>query len=330
MDNFIFADFFKSFNQGTIEKETIINESDSRHILWKIQTNKGLFAIKEFKNSANLSHEDVEQINFTEKAANKIKDNELPAVPAYEHNNSYLQLLKGRRFLLYDFIMGDIMKSENIKQFHTSAIAEFLAKLHNLNLKIEGARPAIIPIYNINDFEDLNIDSFFEYCPNIIDLIRNINEHNINDPAKKIISHADLHPGNVMWNNEKLYILDWAESCSVPKSIDLFNSAIIWSGLSIGKIDEKLLDNFIDSYEEHSSERIATFDFSNSYWTCMGWGIPSLKYYLGCLQNSNNNAESDMFRKQIKNQLVSTSCMYANKDLIIDKFNNLKSDKNKN
>ena len=52
MNNFIFEDFFNSFNQGKIQQESIIIESDSRHTLWKVQTDKGLFTLKEFKRFA--------------------------------------------------------------------------------------------------------------------------------------------------------------------------------------------------------------------------------------------------------------------------------------
>ena len=68
--------------------------------------------------------------------------------------------------------------------------------------------------------------------------------------ADMVISHRDLDPRNVMWNQDNSIIIDWEAAGYVNPMQELIETAIYWSKNEMGNIDKERFLAFISSYKK--------------------------------------------------------------------------------
>ncbi len=83
-----------------------------------------------------------------------------------------------------------------------------------------------------------NIDKLYEFYSKGVEASNSLT-------GKEIISHRNLDPRNVIWNEDGPYIIDWEEADMVNPLYDFINTAILWSNYN----KDKFLA-FADGYNE--------------------------------------------------------------------------------
>ena len=118
------------------------------HELYKVVTDKGIYAIKDLNSGIMKTKEAYSNFLFSEKVADIVKENGITAVAAIKlNNNDIIRKIDSKYFMIFDWIEGKILKSDEITEKHCEIIGEVLAKIHNIDFsKIEDNKRKKISI----------------------------------------------------------------------------------------------------------------------------------------------------------------------------------------
>jgi fructosamine-3-kinase len=105
------------------------------HIMWRLDTDKGSYAIKQLSKDIDLKNELViKNHELSEKIASRFSALGIPAVPAIENTGQYLFMIEETGFLVYPWIDAKALDQHAVSEHHALKIATILAKMHCLNL----------------------------------------------------------------------------------------------------------------------------------------------------------------------------------------------------
>ncbi len=163
------------------------------HIMWKVKTDKNPYAIKQISNDIDITDKKIaHNYNLSEEIANSFKAHEIPAISAIAKNHEYLFVIEKIGYLVYPWIEAKINKAPNESQ--ALKIANILAKIHAINLKIPGIAETEFVVHEeakiILLFEKAkltNLSSILIANENYQEAIPHLKQH-------LVISHGDLDP----------------------------------------------------------------------------------------------------------------------------------------
>ena len=127
-------------NLGTVKNITKLT-GGLMHKMFKVETNKGIYAIKVLNKEVIARKEAYNNFVISEDIANLAKDNNINVSCALKINNNYLNELDGAYYMVFDFIEGKTLKDEEITVEHCKKIGKSLAQIHKLdysNLDLEA------------------------------------------------------------------------------------------------------------------------------------------------------------------------------------------------
>ena len=231
------------------------------HRMYKVETDKGIYAVKELNSGVMKREKAYSNFVFSEKVTDIAKDNGISAIGALKFNDDIMIRIDDSYFMVFEWLEGKILKAEEITDKHCEIIGNILAQIHNTDFS------------KIEDDERKNIETdYFDWKkyvapaeeqnkPYIKDLKENIellyelNKKSVEalEYAKNnlVISHTDLDRKNVMWQDEKAFIIDWEASGYINPTIELIQVAWYWSGGDIENIDYNKFERVINSYKQN-------------------------------------------------------------------------------
>ena len=173
------------------------------------------------------------------------------------NENQALQVMENQYYLIFDWLDGNTLKNNEITINQCSKIGETLAKIHSIDfsmLDIESKEyddPLIDWQHYLKKGKENNAP-WFDLFRKKFEIIVTANQkaHNAfkHLSANMIISHGDLDPKNVMWQNNIPYAIDWESAGFVNPIFDLLNTAIYWSSEDNDNINESRFKNFLKNY----------------------------------------------------------------------------------
>ena len=203
--------------------------------MYKVITDEGIYAIKiinkERLNDINILLDEIEK---SEEIANIAYQNSVNAVCSIKINNKHIQKIENEYVLVYNWIEGNIKFTKEINLDNVRQISHQQALLHQININ-DYYLNYKIEKYEFNDYQkyydllkDKNEDYLNYFKENysiFIDMYQNIYNNYLKLNEKPVFTHRDLNRKNIIWNNEKPYIIDWETAKISSPSIDFFNSA---------------------------------------------------------------------------------------------------------
>jgi len=237
------------------------------HRMYKIVTDKSIYAIKELNSGIMKRKEAYSNFLFSEKVTDIAKENGILAIGAIKlKNNDIMKKINNRYFMVFDWLEGKTLKAEGITEEHCEIIGETLAKIHNIDFfKVEDEERKNINIeqFNWNNYLELakkENKAYVNILEQNIDLLYELNEK-ANEAIKYaktnlIISHTDLDRKNVMWQGNKPFIIDWEASGYVNPTVELIQVAWYWSGGDVENLDYKKFEIVVNSYKKYSKRKI--------------------------------------------------------------------------
>jgi thiamine kinase-like enzyme len=251
------------FNIGNMNQNPHRVYGGLLHIMWRFDTDKGSYAIKQLSKDINLTDERIiKNYELSERIASRFSALDMPAVPAIEKTGKCLFMIDGTGFLVYPWVEAKALDQHTVSELHAIKIAEIVAKMHRLNLE----EPEITqPEFYTHTQEKIIalIDKTKQFdCPFAKNLQENKNhllaanetyQSSISTLRKQlIVSHGDLDQKNVLWDNHGNPILiDWESVCKINPTYDIINTAFYWSGIT-SHFDEVLFIKMIDAYQKSS------------------------------------------------------------------------------
>ncbi|MCS5711939.1 phosphotransferase [Candidatus Berkiella aquae] len=231
------------------------------HVMWRVDTDKASYAVKQLSKDINLTNERVvKNYELSERIASRFVAQGIPGVSAIEKSGKYLLIVDTIGFLVYPWVEAKALDQHAVSEEHALKVAAILAKMHSLNVN----EPEVIPLeYSTTTNEQIlelidkaeSFDSSFAKA-----LRKNQNEilaaneayQNAMPILKKVlvVSHGDLDQKNVLWNKDSNPILiDWESAGKVNPTYDIINTAFYWSGITT-HFDQQLFFKMMDTYQQ--------------------------------------------------------------------------------
>ena len=322
-------------NTGTCIKEINKVSGGLSHRMYKVSTDKGIYAIKELNSGVMKRTEAFSNFIFSEKVAEIVKHNKITAIGAMKVNNDIITKIDDSYYMIFEWLDGRILNADEITEKHCEIIGEILAKIHNIDFT------------EIEDEKRKNIDlEYFEwnkYCnlaekhnkvyTNLlkenIDLLYKLNEKSIKalEYANEnlIISHTDLDRKNVMWQEYNPFIIDWEASGYINPTIELIQVAWYWSGGDVENIDYNKFRILIKSYKKYYKSNIDKNAEDLVYADIYG-GLEWLNYNLKrslCIENNYEQDEIELAENEVIQSINEIKYNYSQLDNIIKIISNI-------
>ena len=236
------------------------------HRMYKVETDKGIYAVKELNNGVMKREKAYSNFVFSEKVTDIAKENGISAIGALKFNDDIMIKIDDSYFMVFEWLEGRILKAEEITEKHCEIIGKILAEIHNIDFsKIDDDERKNIETdyFEWNRYiplaEEQNKTYIKEFKENI-ELLYELNKNSVEalEYAKNnlVISHTDLDRKNVMWQDEKAFIIDWESSGYINPTIELIQVAWYWSGGDIENIDYNKFEKVIDCYKKNYNGKI--------------------------------------------------------------------------
>ncbi|WP_291580330.1 phosphotransferase [Clostridium sp. UBA6640] len=228
------------------------------HKMYAVKTSKGKYAIKAL--NPQIMRRPMAMQNFinSEKIAN-IASNNISALPAKRFNGVFMQEIDNQFYIVFDWVDGKSIKFDEINIIHCEKIGDILADIHITDFSKLGI---------VNDLPgDIHTIEWSDYLQNgqksnavwtnilleIIDKLYDWNAQAIKSAkllaSDMVISHRDLDPKNVMWNQDNPIAIDWEAAGYINPMQELIETAIYWSEDEMGNIDKEKFLAFISGYK---------------------------------------------------------------------------------
>lgn len=185
--------------------------------------------------------------------------NYVPALPAKKFNGTSIQQVDDQFCLVFDWIDGKSLRPRDITTSHCEKIGGILSSLHKGNFSDLGIvnnssvdRQPTDWSYYLKKGQETNAEWANLLFENI-EMLKDWNAIAIisaNELASElVISHGDLDPKNVMWDNIYPTLIDWECAGFRNPKADLIETAIYWSENEPGAIDRDKFLAFIAGYK---------------------------------------------------------------------------------
>lgn len=282
------------------------------HRMYKVVTDKNIYAIKELNSGIMKRKEAYSNFVFSEKVTDIAKKNGITAIGAIKlENNDIMKKINNRYFMAFDWQEGTTLKAEEITESHCEIVGETLAKIHNIDFsEIEDSERKNINIEQFNWKNYLELakkenKAYVDILEQNIDLLYELNEKS-NEAIRYangnlIISHTDLDRKNVIWQEYKPFIIDWEASGYINPTIELIQVAWYWSSGDVENLDYKKFEIVVNSYKKYAKkeidENIEKLIYADIY-SGLGWVNYNFKRSL-CIKNEYKQDEIELAESEI-------------------------------
>jgi len=230
------------------------------HKMYAVKTSTGKYAIKAL--NPQIMRRPMAMQNFinSEHIAN-IASNNISALPAKRFNGVFMQEIDNQFYLVFDWIEGKSIKFDEINIIHCEKIGAILADIHITDFSKLGIANdwSDNTTYTIDwsDYLQKGQESNAVWTNLLLEIIDKLYDWNAqaSKSAKllasdMVISHRDLDPKNVMWNQDDPIVIDWEAAGYINPMQELIETAIYWSEDEMGNIDKEKFLAFIDGYKK--------------------------------------------------------------------------------
>lgn len=238
----------EAYQVGDLQGEPLPLMGGALHSTWKIKTSTGLYVIKKI-NPALVQKKN--QFRLSEKIAGILAQS-ITAIPAICQNDDVVFSFEDDLFLLFPYKNASIISQNEVRAFHVEKIATALAEIHQADVSLENPPEVDIFQRGISYWRE-SLQGLI-LSESKIEILEKIHAQYLNFiPMLKnnlIISHRDLDPKNVLWNQVHYYIIDWESAGLINKTKDVLATALYWSFDPPHKINFDYMKLFLKIYEK--------------------------------------------------------------------------------
>lgn len=232
------------------------------HIMWHVNTDKGSYAIKQLSDKIDLNNDIVVQnYELSENIACTFVAQGIPAVCALKNDDGeYLSIIDKLGFLVYPWIEATAISEGQISEHHASQIAAILAKMHLMRLEVPNMPEFKFDVFTSSGLVELISTSAKDNCSFAKDLQKASSDLvAINDAyidaisflkSDEIVSHGDIDPKNVLWDNSgNPVLIDWESARKLNPTYEIINASLDWSGIT-KEFNKRLFSEMIVAYRQ--------------------------------------------------------------------------------
>ncbi len=265
-----------NLNPRTLKVSTVFG--GLMHETYCLQDAEKSFALK-ILNPILFNEDHFLNIEIIETIAAQFYQQGIFAVNAQKIAGHYSFKYDGKLLLIYPWIRGKSIAVSKLDPKQIIIIGEQLAKIHTAKVNSDLAIDVSLFEFSSSQLEkllcclqtDIALDQqlklFISQIPMLFD-------KQTLATANLVISHRDLTPSNVIWENETTpCIIDWEYLGWIDRGVDLLTVALNWSGLLEGKFQDDLFQTVIKGYQQQANTIpvINSSSFSAYFAYCLHW-----------------------------------------------------------
>ncbi len=310
-------------NLGAVLDEPQSVTGGLMHRMYRVETEAGTYVVKVLNEEVMSRPVAYRNMMNSEKIAagfSKI----LPVVAAKEFAGTQIQEVDGCYYMLFPWVEGTSVFPPGISEKHCEVIGEILGKMHAAELSVEGINPEQeeaemyvwdslakaaeekrISMLPCQKEQTENLCWAAEFGKALTD-IKKWNQA-VCEAADilnqyRVLSHRDLDPKNVLWNEEGPLLIDWEAAGFVNPYQELLEIINYWADDGAGGLCKSHFDALINAYQKHMQLAGVNWDavFDGSYAGMLGWLEYNVKRALGLLSEDEKDLEESA------NQVVAT------------------------
>ncbi len=214
------------------------------HIMWRVNTDEGSYAVKQLSKQIDLSNEAITRnYDLTEQIAARFSEQGIPAILAKIQASKYLTVMDGAGFLVYPWVDAEPLQNDKVSELHALKIAKILAKMHAIDLDVPEIAEPVFDVHSNDKLSELIQKASRSSCTFANELtalqqdIFTINTAFQNTlPLLKdqvVVSHGDLDQKNVLWDSRhNSLLIDWECARKLNPTHEIVNASLDWSGIT--------------------------------------------------------------------------------------------------
>ena len=244
------------YNLGLLVSEPKQVSGGFLHKMYRVVTNLGEYAVKVLNPEIMQRREAMQNMVHSEMIADMLKYR-VPLVAAIDFDGEKVIEIEGTFFCVFDWQEGEAIYVPDITAEHCAQIGRILGRIHVADIAIPGvekstegreayewdklleaAKEQNSEIFSV--FSE-NLQSIIKWDKAALDSLQEISQ-------EQVISHRDLDPKNVMWQDDTPYVIDWESAGYVNPYQELIEVLNYWIKDAEGSYDKKKFDALIQSY----------------------------------------------------------------------------------
>lgn len=288
MEKSFFEKVCENFNLGRLEAVPVSLSGGLMHKMYSLFTSKGKYAIKLLNPFVMARESADESYSAAEHLENILELHHIPILPALTFDGIKRQELDGQFFYLFEWYDGKAVRGKRITEYHCTQIGKVLAKIHRIDIQKTRCLQKEVSIdwdFYIDRMRSENEELYrllYENCDLLYESQNNGNRAVKELPAIRTICHNDLDSKNVLWNGAGFRIIDLeCLGCGNP-CLEMYESALCWSGYEECSIQFELFGKFIRTYLDHGGIKPADWEILyDSNYGRLEWLEYNIKRVLG-------------------------------------------------
>lgn len=308
---------------GTVAKEPEQVTGGLLHKMYRVCTKKGTYAVKVLNPEIMKRPTALRNTVHSERIAGAFQTR-IPVVAALEFHGKQIQEWNGAYYMVFDWQEGISVFPPAITSEHCRAIGDILGKMHSANLEIEGVIPEQegTMLFPWDKYKDLLQEQEQEawvkrYLEALSDIrIWNRMAYDAQETLDKtlVLSHRDLDPKNVMWNDGQPWIIDWEAAGYVNPYQELLEVLNYWADDGKGGLLKVHFEALLNAYRQHMVLEDVDWKavFAGSYMGMLGWLEYNVKRALG--SEATTKEERSLGKEQVLNTI---GALYAYQEKVL-------------
>lgn len=274
-DRNFFREAAELFGLGDLTAEPERVTGGYLHKMYRLETASGKYALKVLNPIIMERPDAMGNYRRAERIEGILWENGIPIVPALERCGVKMQHLEGRYFYLFRWSEGKTLGWSQIGEEHCRIAGRLLARIHKIPWSEEwGAREGAGPCDEGTDRAaadtrgtdwDAYIEEARRKCPEIAgeleenrDLLylaeREYGAAVKSAPDLCCISDGDMDCKNVLWADDKPFLIDLECLSYGNPFLEMFQLALSWSGGAVCDMDFARFGGFWEAYLDEYGE----------------------------------------------------------------------------
>ena len=225
------------------------------HRMYSLFTDRGRYAVKLLNPHIMARPDAPDNFRRAEELEARLEDTGISILPALSFSGRKMQQLDGQHFYVFDWFDGRALSCSEITAGHCRIIGTQLARIHQIDHR--QTSPAD-PEPFVIDWDAL-IDPLRDRNPELYSLLLRHRDmlyemqSLAHDAVRRLapvsaICHNDMDSKNVLWHGSDFRIIDLECLDRSHPHLDLYETAVCWSGIEQYSVDPHRFEAFLSAY----------------------------------------------------------------------------------
>lgn len=296
------------------------------HTMYQVATEVKKYAVKELNPAIMKRAGVVENMVNSERVAKAFEDI-VPVITAIQFNDSPLLMLDEHYYMIFEWIDGTSIFPPDINPEHCSKMGILLGKMHSANILLSNINKENheAEMYDWDKYLLLGQETNAEWVQELSESIGDFKKWNKELceacsllSENLVLSHRDLDPKNVMWQDDKPYFIDWEAAGYVNPYQELLELLNYWADKGNGELDKEKFHALYKGYISIVEKLNVNWDIvlASGFGGMLGWLNYSFKRSLGI--ESSSLEEKNLGTEQVFGTMKALRQYSENKVMIKD------------